>query len=234
MCIVSYLPTPDGSLITSNRDEIITRDMALMPAVYEIEGHSLMFPKDPVGGGTWIAAGQKATVCLFNGAFEAHEHHPPYRHSRGLIPIAYFNFHDPKTFVGQFNFNGIEPFSMIVFESGRLSEIKWDEQKAHLLEHDPNTPQIWSSALLYARKVREEHKRKFHLWWESDPDISSQAAMAFHVGGSTHDESGLRIRRDDGLCTVSVTSVERGEGQGSRMYYRDLVQDFQSEQWVKH
>ncbi|MGL1516781.1 NRDE family protein, partial [Vibrio parahaemolyticus] len=49
------------------------------------------FPKDPDGGGTWIALKENGDVAiLLNGAFENHIPAYPYRRSRGLIFLDIF------------------------------------------------------------------------------------------------------------------------------------------------
>ncbi|MBK6665833.1 MAG: NRDE family protein [Saprospiraceae bacterium] len=70
MCTVSYMPTKSGFILTSSRDESKVRK-ALPPATYHLHGQDLVFPKDILAGGTWIAASERGQVaCLLNGAFD--------------------------------------------------------------------------------------------------------------------------------------------------------------------
>jgi hypothetical protein len=48
MCTVSFIPIKDKYFITSNRDEKYTRKKALSPALYNYDGHKMIFPKDAV------------------------------------------------------------------------------------------------------------------------------------------------------------------------------------------
>ena len=60
--------------------------MAAFPRVYEINGCRILFPKDPAGGGSWIAVNEtRMHGVLLNGAIRAHQPEAPYRKSRGLI-----------------------------------------------------------------------------------------------------------------------------------------------------
>ena len=43
MCTVTYIPTPEGCIVTANRDEKITRERALSPQEYYIEGKKIIF-----------------------------------------------------------------------------------------------------------------------------------------------------------------------------------------------
>ena len=66
MCTVTYIPTPEGCIITSNRDEKITRERALSPQEYLIDGKKIIFPKDPKAGGTWVAHNE-TKIIVFMG-----------------------------------------------------------------------------------------------------------------------------------------------------------------------
>ena len=85
MCTVTFIPTNQGCIITSNRDEKISREKAISPQEYEIDGKKITFPKDPKAGGTWIVHTNNKIVVLLNGAKEKHLAKPFYRKSRGLI-----------------------------------------------------------------------------------------------------------------------------------------------------
>lgn len=217
-------------MISSNRDEIITRAPAEPPVVREIGGVPLLFPRDPVGGGTWIASNAEATACLFNGAFEPHERKPNYRLSRGVVPLEYFQFLDVERFVKDFNFSGIEPFSMVIYRKGSLHEIKWDEEQVHVIVHDAEAPHIWASVTLYDQKTREERRRWFEQWLATSPDFDPDAAMGFHTTALGDKINGLLINRPSGLRTVSVTSISHVEDEGAKLQYRDLVKNLHFDQ----
>ena len=55
-----------------------------------------------------------------------------------------------------------------------------------------------------------------------------------HTSEKSDKENGLLIHRDNGLQTVSVTSVRRTDGAESNMIYRDLVSDKQYQQELAH
>jgi uncharacterized protein with NRDE domain len=222
MCTVSYLPIPGGCLISSNRDEAFERASALEPAVYSHFGQNVLYPKDPVGEGTWIATSDKAVVCLFNGAFVPHQRKASYRVSRGVVPISFFYFLNVETFINSFNFSGIEPFSLVVFHNHKLTELKWDETKLHRIEHDPKYPHIWASATLYSPEVFAQRKTWFSEWLEAEPAFTSENIMNFHCSRKDDRQNGLFIDRANGLKTASVTSVRFSEIESSSMTYHDL------------
>lgn len=230
MCTVTYLPLSDGCLITSNRDEALAREPAEPPTTHTYRGHHLLFPKDPRGLGSWIASGKEASVCLFNGAFEAHVPSPPYRHSRGLIPLEVLTHDSLDHFVKAYSLDGIEPFSIVVYQAGRLQELKWDGHKAHLLDHDPAKPHIWASATLYDATVQAERQEAFKAWLQTDPAFTQDAIVRFHTQGSEDKENGLLIARKTGLQTVSVTSMKHRHEAPTTMRHWDLVTQEQTSQ----
>ena len=85
MCTVTFIATSNGFVISSNRDEKISREKAISPKSYEINSKKVVFPKDQKAGGTWIAHTEKKVVVLLNGAKEKHQAKSFYRKSRGLI-----------------------------------------------------------------------------------------------------------------------------------------------------
>src|SRR5579871_6575106 len=127
MCTVTYLPTPTGYILTSNRDEALVRKPAEIPDSVAIGNCQVLFPRDGEAGGTWIATADNGrTVCLLNGAFTRHKHNPPYRKSRGLVVLDFFTLPNAKAFADSYDLTGIEPFTILVIEKSMLYELRWD------------------------------------------------------------------------------------------------------------
>jgi uncharacterized protein with NRDE domain len=153
MCTLTYIPHPDHTfLLTSNRDESVTRLPALSPMSYLHHGVSVIYPKDTQAGGTWLAVSENQfTLCLLNGAFTRHKHTPPYRHSRGLVITDFFTYNEVTLFLKEYDFKGLEPFTLVIFESGKqhqVHEIRWDGEHVFHATKDYSIPHIWSSAML--------------------------------------------------------------------------------------
>lgn len=90
MCTVTYISTPKGFVLTSNRDEIISRSDTVLTEEKSAFGERLFYPKDPLANGTWFAFTPTRLVCLLNGGFTKHKRVLPYRKSRGLIVLERF------------------------------------------------------------------------------------------------------------------------------------------------
>jgi hypothetical protein len=66
MCTVSIVSSPDGAVlrVLMNRDERRLRPVAQPPSVHQVGTSRAIWPTDPEGGGTWIAATDAGMVLL--------------------------------------------------------------------------------------------------------------------------------------------------------------------------
>lgn len=231
MCTVSYLPLAQGFILTHNRDEAPMRS----PQAISREKHAgttLLFPKDTRAGGAWIAAARDGrTACLLNGAFEKHKHQPPYRRSRGLVLLDFFEWPEPDDFFAHYDLNDIEPFTFLFFLPNRVAEFRWDGNQRHLSNLQPNEAHFWCSSTLYPSDMQIRREQVFRKWLaaqraQSDPPGGKWASAVFklHLTGSVGDpENDFVMNRGGRVCTVSVTQVIWQDGR-IHMRYRDLLE----------
>src|SRR5690242_14234646 len=107
MCTVSFIPVKDTFIITSNRDEKLTRKKAITPVAYKEGEFYLIYPKDGDAGGTWIVMKENGDCAvLLNGAFLPHRATPAYRRSRGLILLDIISEKNPSQFLQKINLDG--------------------------------------------------------------------------------------------------------------------------------
>ena len=228
MCTVTYFPkTETGFILTSNRDEGAERPIALPPKRYLRGENVLVFPKDTASNGTWIAtSSNNFTLCLLNGAFEKHKHQPPYRKSRGVVLLDFFDYSDASTFCKSYNFENIEPFTLVIIHSEnaiKLSELRWDGIQIYFEEKDANKTHIWSSATLYEAETRKERERWFHEWLHNNSNPMPEDLLHFHnFGGSGNKHNDILMNRENKVFTVSITGISKIEGSSS-IYYKDTL-----------
>lgn len=223
MCTVTYIPGKEGFSITSNRDEKSWRESALVPQFYAFDTGSVLFPKDPHAGGTWIATHENGNAIVFlNGAFEAHTPNPPYKKSRGVVLLDLINSHSPCNSFLSINLNNIEPFTAVIFDQGFLFECRWNGNKKFREQFDASRPYIWSSATLYDKPVRDKRQVWFETWIKEKNDPTLQEILHFHrfTGDGDH-QNDLLMNRDGKVGTVSITSVQV-QGPKITMHYLDL------------
>lgn len=224
MCTATYLPLGlNQFVLTHSRDEKAIRPAAHPPRVFSVWGQAVTFPQDPKGNGTWIAMSATLTACLLNGAFVAHTPKPPYRHSRGLVVLAAFDYVSIDAFIRHHSFTGIEPFTLIMAETGRLTELRWNGKRLFITEKDPRQPHIWSSVTLYSNEEIQQRERWFAQWRKQTTRWTMESIRQFHkTGGDGNPHHSIRMNRNNQYYTVSLTSVLHN-GLVPKLYYEDLL-----------
>jgi Transport and Golgi organisation 2 len=229
MCTVTFIPiSPNGFILTSNRDEKVVREKALPPLKKNIHGVDVIFPKDPKGNGTWIATGFNGyTLCLLNGAFEPHIVKDSYKHSRGKIILDFFQYSDISKFCKQYDFSDLEPFTLLIAYcdiSVVLTEIKWDGDMLFIDNKDVSKPSIWSSVTLYDKTIILEREKWLTEYLKTLGDVIKQGDIVrFHRETNVEDKmNGVLIDRNNFYKTVSVSSVFKNANE-HRFCYFDLI-----------
>lgn len=226
MCFVTYLPHQQGFILTSNRDEHVGRPKALPPKKYFIKGQPVFYPQDGLAGGSWIATSSNTTLCLLNGAFVKHQSQPPYRQSRGLVVLHFFEYNDLNDFIKNYNFTEIEPFTLVVVEQNeqlQLSQIRWDGSTLYHTKLDAHSNHAWSSVTLYSDEVIQERERWFEQWQSQHPFFEGDDVLDFHsFGGNGDAENDLLVNRNNQLRTVSMTQIHKTPEQFLIRYWDRL------------
>lgn len=227
MCTLSFVPqSNNGFLLTSNRDEAVARKGALPPKTYESNGIQVTYPKDGEANGTWLAAADNGfMLCLLNGAFTKHHRQPPYKHSRGLVILHFFQFNDVNRFYDDYDFERIEPFTLVFVNSHTqsITEMRWDGERKYLSEKEWNAPHIWSSATLYEPEVVTQREIWFHDFLAENPHADLNNLLYFHhFGGGADEHNRFLMNRNNVLKTISITGIKKCE-QNTFMHYEDLL-----------
>ena len=229
MCTVTYLPQKGNSFIlTSNRDEDVSRQIALPVDKYKINDVQVYYPKDCKAGGTWIASGSNGfTVSLLNGAFKPHASTGNYKKSRGLVLLDFFKYKSQCDFIEQYDFTNIEPFSLIFVRHQNntigLCELKWDGEKTHHINHDASLPHIWSSVTLYSEDIIKQRETWFNEWIKMNVVFSRDSILMFHHFGGTGDkENDLVINRSQ-KKTVSICCINKLSSIETEIIYEDVI-----------
>ena len=224
MCTVTIIPKgKDDFILTSNRDEAPNR-ISLTPQFYNIDNTNLLFPKDEVGGGTWVGISSKnRVVCLLNGAFEKHTRQPKYRQSRGVVVKDLMLANCIDTTLSNYNLEDIEPFTVVIADwnkSLRFFELVWDGTTKHVT-HLPLEPKIWSSSTLYSRSMRTERLAWFD-GFKSDDDFNNEAILNFHKSAGGDNLNYGTVMDRGHVKTTSITQINKTNEEVS-MRFESLV-----------
>jgi hypothetical protein len=220
MCTVTFIPSGDNFFFTSSRDEWAERDTAVFPAIHEISGRRLLFPMDLPLGGTWIAVHETGTAAvLLNGAIRKHISRPPYRKSRGLVLLDLISHSSPIEAFSGSDFNGIEPFTVVLFENRNLYCVKWDGKGKWVELLNFRTPHIWSSVTLYEPDIIQKRESWFSEWLLKNPNPSVADIIRFHMQGGDGDPvNDLHMNRGDRLFTNSISSIRLSQDMAAFRY----------------
>lgn len=235
MCTVTYIPKDnDEFILTQNRDEDIKRAIATPPIDRIINNTKHLFPIDPQGRGTWIGISETGRFAsLLNGGSESHNYNPPYRHSRGKLILDYFSFPDLATFYKEYNFENLEPFTLLILEKNEMYELISNDSHLRLKELDRKRPHIYSSSSLYTDNSKEERRLTFFEWYYNSQNISQEDVLNFHdkfLFENEKDKS--KIWGDFILNTVSITSIHKTYKM-AEIQYSDKLNDIQLKKVLK-
>lgn len=220
MCTVTYIPKGSGKFrLTSNRDESPQR-----AAQGIIQQNNLLFPRDSEAGGTWIATSAHGRAAvLLNGAFDLHLRRPPYRLSRGLMMLQFFEFDHITDFRKQYDFQGLEPFTLIAWDENSLHELRWDENRLHYTGLNSEEPRVWASATLYSPQILQKRQEWFQQWLDQRPQPDDQEILHWHrYAGEGDPWNDLVMNRHDMVKTVSITGISF-EDREIQMFFQDLL-----------
>jgi hypothetical protein len=225
MCTVTFLPSPSGFILTHNRDEAPSRSPHHISREKTSGGDTLLFPRDTKAGGAWVAAAKSGkTACLLNGAFLKHHHSPPYRRSRGLLLLDFFEWERADDFFQTYDLGGIEPFTFLFFQKHEIVELRWDGSQRFLKNLPPDQPHFWCSATLYPPEMQARREQVFRNWLAKTVSHQPSAVSRLHLTGSVGDpENDFVMNRGGRVRTVSITQVV-GNDAFLQMRYFDLLE----------
>lgn len=211
MCTLSFYPKPtekSGFILTFSRDEAPNRSSI---EVIKDPKRGVIFPKDALHGGSWLAMSEHTgrVTCLLNGAFTLHKRQLPYRKSRGLVLLESFDYALPTDFCEQYDFDNIEPFTLLMLENQSFIEFRWDGMQRHIKHLSRSIPQMWSSATLYDPSVQSRRKGWFYDFLQENNGFVHQTDLwQFHKTERPDEpENALMMRRPTGVQTVSLTQI---------------------------
>jgi len=228
MCSLSYLPSKEGFILSHNRDELPQRESS--SAIKE--GPDYYFPQDLAAGGTWMGAHKNGwSGCLLNGGSVPYLRNLPYAKSRGTVILDFLEKPNLKEFKKQ-NWEGIEPFTLILAGPGELWQLHHDPNANHWLQLNPKEAHFWSSTKLYHPNIREAREARFRNWLENSETINRQTITTFHLDTQlSPSKGGLRLDKDSLLNTVSFCQFVAQKDQFHFAYHYLLKNRSDQKNW---
>lgn len=225
MCTVSIVPHARGMRIVCNRDERRDRPPAEPPAVRGIRGTATLWPRDPVSGGTWIAANDAGVAFVILNRHDGSARVAgPARQSRGtIIPrlIRSIALDDVQRGVERLSPEMYEPFTLLAVHRQSLMIARNTADGMQCAHRRIVAPCVFTSSSLGDERVHMPRRRLFRrLVQGARAPLRAQAAFHRHFWPARRDISIWMIRRE--AATVSRTTVEVGR-RSIRMVHEPLL-----------
>jgi hypothetical protein len=230
MCTVVFMPEKDRLCFASLRDESPLRAKVSLAKIDTENPIEYIAPIDGLAGGTWLGANNLSTVIvLLNGGFNIHHRMASYKMSRGLIVKKLLSLTKPLGEWSEMNLENIEPFTLIMWSSGKLIQLVWDGLDKHSIEIDHSMPHIWSSSTLYDTEARSHRKALFDQWMSTHPNIDQQSVLDFFYTYA-NGENTFIMDRDNKVKTISYTFIDLSVGKHVTLHYNDLQNSTMAQQ----
>lgn len=209
MCTVSFVYANDSFLLTSNRDEKITRPSAIEPKIYQTESKKIIYPKDAKAGGTWFVVDEFGNaIILLNGGKTKHIAKEKYRLSRGVIVLELMTSNAIVSTWKTIDLTDIEPFTLLVLEDKKPYQLQWSGEEKSTDKLEINQTYIWSSSTLYTPEIQQQRTEWFREYMSENQEVSAEKMKFFHKNTEPKDaKNGLIINRDNIYKTLSVTQA---------------------------
>jgi uncharacterized protein with NRDE domain len=226
MCTVSFVYANNSFLLTSNRDEKITRPSAIEPKIYQTATKKIIYPKDAKAGGTWFVVDEFGNaIILLNGGKTKHIAKEKYRLSRGLIVLELINSNAIVSTWKTIDLIEIEPFTLVVLENKKPFQLQWSGEEKSIVDLENNQTYIWSSSTLYTPEIQQQRSEWFSKYMYENQEISAEKMQFFHKNTEPKDsKNGLVINRDNLYKTLSVTQTVISENS-IVVNHSDLIQN---------
>ena len=213
MCIVSYINNKNSFYLTSNRDIPNSRKIALSPKKYTINGQELTFPKDPDGGGSWIAANSTRLGCILN---VKNKKIIDDNNSRGIFLIESLTQQEPENYFIKCNLNNTYPFFMILLDLNKkkLKRLIWDGTEKKIENLNIKQNYLWMSTSIYEDKIINDKQYLFKKILTNE--ITKSKILDFHNCNQYDSVNNNKMN------TVNITQIS-GTSKINDINYYDLL-----------
>jgi len=164
MCTVSWIHDQNGYQLLCNRDEKLTRKVALEPRLAVRNGTRYLAPADGDFSGTWIGTNAfGVSTCLLNGAATAVLPASPVR-SRGLFLLDLLPLPSIAAIcdrIGETDVSAYAPFTLVALEPGHIAAVlEWDGSTKHL-RFEPADRGMLTSSSFDSEGVRQARLEEY-------------------------------------------------------------------------
>jgi hypothetical protein len=221
MCTLTFIPKPQGYLLGMNRDERLTREVALAPATVSVSKLVAIYPRES-GGGTWIGSNSSGiTFALLNQNPGLSSHGQ--ERSRGEIIPALLGsslFPQAMRHFQHIDLNGMMPFVLVgIFPTEQIvSQCRWDGRDLEFIRIG------WEIRHWFSSGVSDEMARMIrgsicYEAWRRREAASAEWLRGLHASHApVRGSFSICVHRPD-AATVSYTEVAFTSGELVMRYH---------------
>lgn len=219
MCTVTWLRHSNGYEVLCNRDEKLTRGVALPPRTMWQGGVAYIAPIDSDSGGTWIATNEFGlTLGLLNASGPT----PADSQSRGLLVmhlIAARSAKDVQRRIAAVDLARFAPFQLVALDlDGATRLFEWSQSRlADVADASQRFPLTSSS--FDSQNVCERRQRQFRVMAEQQGAVDRNLLLRFHASHEhTRGAYSTCMHRSD-AATASFSHIRVSPGN-SHFFYK--------------
>lgn len=220
MCTISWLATGEGLTICFNRDESIARARAEAPRLHRGSAHAFLAPRDPLGGGTWLAVRADGVALALLNHYGGWQQAAPGL-SRGAVVWQLASAADPATAWREFapSLDRTLPFHLLTL---RRDAVRIDTWNGITLR---SRHAGWPVGMLTTSSspdplVLPRRQRAFERLASKSAALTGRDLMRFHQGSDDADAHGSVWMDRGDRRTVSQSRIELG-ATTARFSYRE-------------
>jgi len=219
MCTVSWQFNDTGYQLFFNRDELGTRQRALLPEIKQHQGVRFIAPTDTDAGGTWISINEHGlTLCLLNNYAAQAQMSSRDWISRGQLVHELSHFKNIDDLINHLSISRLEAYRPLVLLTlslnGHSCQLSWNGSNLDVIKN-PEMP-LTSSSFQTEAVIKSRLQQFSQITDNSTPQI--QQFKQYHA--SHLPERGafsVCMHRDNGQ-TVSFSHISVNAEQASFNY----------------
>jgi hypothetical protein len=225
MCTVSWIHTPTGYHLLSNRDERHTRKPALAPVIHEAAGVRFIAPVDGDHGGSWIAVNEFGiTFSLVNRyrCGQCSSETKPKPPSRGLLLTSLADCRSQEDAHSRFDsldLAAYPPFTLAVLAPGKPSLLLHWTGRDSLIECNGEAAMPLISSSFDPRGVEVYRKRLFNTLAAERGRVDLKLLMQFHASHAPTPGAYSPCMHRENALTVSFSRVTVADGVIEFVYF---------------
>lgn len=224
MCTVTIVATANRVRVACNRDERRTRAVALRPVARTTPAGTLIYPVDPLSGGTWIGASDRGFAAVLLNRRPAVRPEPrSHVTSRGtIVPplLASGSFAAALSTARAIDCGAFQPFTLVVVDRDRAVAFTPRGDRYAETVYGFEAPLFFTSSSLGDHVVAPPRRTLFEamVLRARDP-LAAQRRFHCHNWHAAQHLSVLMARED--AATVSRTTIDL-HATGMRVAYEPI------------